>query len=43
MAEETCKLKCTKDDGSHDHRCNTGNDRTPTQKNDDKKKVKARN
>jgi hypothetical protein len=29
-----------KKDGSHDHRTNTGNDRTPAQKEGDKKKTK---
>ena len=29
-----------KKDGSHDHRTNTGNDRTPAQKEGDKKKNK---
>ena len=38
MAEEKCEPKCTKNDGSHDHRCNAGKDRTPAQKNADKKK-----
>lgn len=30
-----------KKDGSHDHRFNTGDDRTPAQKAGDKKKTKA--
>jgi hypothetical protein len=30
----------TKDDGSHDHRTNKGKDRTPAQKEGDKKKDK---
>jgi len=38
MAKETCKPKCTKDDNSHDHRCNSRKDRTPAQKAGDKKK-----
>ena len=38
MAEETCKPKCTKKDGSHNHQCNSGDDRTPAQKNGNKKK-----
>jgi len=29
-----------KQDGSHDHRTNTGNDRTPAQKDGDKKRQK---
>ncbi len=29
-----------KQDGSHDHRTNTGNDRTPSQKEGDKKRQK---
>jgi hypothetical protein len=29
-----------KQDGSHDHRTNTGNDRTPAQKEGDKKREK---
>ena len=37
---KTCEPKCTKGDGSHDHRCNTDGDRTPAQKSGDKKKSK---
>jgi hypothetical protein len=31
---------CEKKDGSQDHRCNTGNSRTPAQKEGDKKRTK---
>lgn len=37
---KTCKPKCTKKDGSHDHRCNAGADRTPAQKKASKNKKK---
>ena len=40
MSKENCKPKCTKKDGSHDHRCNDGDNRTPSQKEGDKKKEK---
>jgi hypothetical protein len=40
MAQETCKPKCTKDDGGQDHRCNSGSDRTPSQKSGDNKRSK---
>jgi len=40
MAEEQCPPRppCEKDDGSQDHRCNTGDSRTPAQKDGDKKR-----
>jgi hypothetical protein len=40
MAEDKCPPRppCEKDDGSQDHRCNTGGDRTPAQKDGDKKR-----
>ena len=38
MSDKVCKPKCQKKDGSQDHRCNTGKDRTPAQKKGDNKK-----
>lgn len=38
--KKDCKPPCEKKDGSQDHRCNTGNGRTPAQKEGDKKKNK---
>jgi len=35
-----CNPRCRKKDGSHDHRCNRGNDRTPAQKQGDKRRRK---
>ena len=35
---KTCKPKCETKDGDHDHRCNEGGDRTPAQKEGDKKR-----
>jgi len=43
MAEKNCKPKCRKKDKSHNHRCNSGNDRTPAQKKGGKKRRKRQN
>lgn len=37
MSNQKCP-PCEKKDGSQDHRCNTGDNRTPAQKKGDKKK-----
>ncbi len=36
--KKSCPPPCEKKDGSQDHRCNKGKDRTPAQKKGDKKK-----
>jgi len=40
--DSSCNPRCKKKDGSHDHRCNRGNDRTPAQKRGDKKRRKRK-
>jgi hypothetical protein len=41
VESETCP-PCEKKDGSQDHRCNTGNSRTPAQKKGDEKRTKEK-